>query len=51
MTRVLNKAKKALQEMHREYLQWAMSWEDIEYVETMNAMFRLIERLEDVHPE
>ena len=48
--RSVNKAKKALQELHRDFLGWAMSWEDMEYVETMNAMFRLIERLEDVHP-
>jgi len=47
MTRVLNKAKKALQEMHRDYLAWALSNEDTEYASTMNAMFRLIERLEE----
>lgn len=48
MTRSLNKAKKALQEMHRDYLHWALGNEDTEYAATMNAMFRLIERLEEV---
>ena len=41
----LEQARKALQGVHREYLHWAMHTGDREYAETMNAMFKLLDRL------
>jgi hypothetical protein len=43
---VFTRAKKALQKVHREYLMKAMQNNDIEYIDSMNAAFRLLERLE-----
>ena len=42
----IKKAKKALQGIHQEYLMYAMSQKDTEYVEAMNGIFALLERLE-----
>jgi len=42
----IKKAKKALSNIHQEYLLYAMSQGDKEYAKTMNATFKLLERLE-----
>ena len=41
----LDKARKALQGVHRVHLHWAMHTGDEDYATTMNAMFRLLDRL------
>tara|TARA_R110002020_G_scaffold15678_6_gene56122 strand:- start:3801 stop:3956 length:156 start_codon:yes stop_codon:yes gene_type:complete len=43
----IKKARKALQGIHREYLLWAMDQRDKEYIEAMNAIFKLLDRLEE----
>lgn len=47
LQRSINRARKALQEIHQTYLLVAMSNGDSHYAETMNNMFRLLERLEE----
>ena len=42
----IKKARKALQGIHQDYLMYAMSQKDTEYVEAMNGIFALLERLE-----
>ena len=42
----IKKASKALQGIHQDYLMYAMSQNDTEYVEAMNGIFALLERLE-----
>ena len=43
----IKKARKALQGIHQDYLMYAMSRDDKEYVEAMNGIFRLLDRLEE----
>tara|TARA_R100000458_G_C8174849_1_gene174006 strand:- start:325 stop:480 length:156 start_codon:yes stop_codon:yes gene_type:complete len=43
----IRKARKALQGIHREYLLWAMDQRDNEYIQAMNAIFKLLDRLEE----
>ena len=47
MTPEIRKARKALQALHRCYLQYAMQINDMDYVSKMNATFKLLERLEE----
>tara|TARA_R100000700_G_C3157273_1_gene134217 strand:+ start:211 stop:369 length:159 start_codon:yes stop_codon:yes gene_type:complete len=42
----IKKARKALQGIHQDYLMYAMSQKDSEYIEAMNGIFRLLDRLE-----
>ena len=46
MKNEIRSARRALQKLHREYLNYAMQTNDMDYVTTMNVMFRLLERLE-----
>lgn len=47
MTPEIRKARKALQTLHRCYLAYAMQVHDMDYVTKMNALFQLLERLEE----
>jgi hypothetical protein len=47
MTPEIRKARKALQALHRCYLAYAMQTHDMDYVTKMNAVFKLLERLEE----
>jgi hypothetical protein len=46
MTPEIRKARKALQALHRVHV-YAMQTHDMDYVSKMNAVFQLLERLEE----
>ena len=43
----IRKARKALEGIHRQYLLYAMQQQDKEYIQAMNSIFKLLERLEE----
>jgi len=47
MTPEIRKARKALQALHRLYFMYAMQVNDRDYITKMNAIFQLLERLEE----
>ena len=47
MTPEIRKARKALQALHRCYFMYAMQIDDKDYITKMNAVFKLLKRLEE----